>query len=569
MMSNDPSDGSPLVPAHQHGLDTEKAEDSPHRLLDEFIESAAQQAGISKHELAQQVTTMWQAGVRPVRGLSLAKILTAQDIVEMTNLQLGQINVNPQSITKEIAQRLPKQLCERLQVVPVLMTAEGVLVVASIKNLIESERADVSEAAQCPVDFRRSTRNAIIAAISHLDIVLADADEEAEDSSTARQRRSEQNYLKLVEGKDKASRLLGSLLNSAIGQNASDIHIYTEVLDGIEMVTTRLRISNDLRPHAQYPPNLGNAIFARFRQAGISASSLVGAFDGQYDITVPGAGRFDLRLNFIPIRDGMMLTIRLLPQERPALARLESLFPPQHSGIAELIKGTLGYNSGILILAGPTGSGKSTTLAAAVSYMVRPERKMVTIEDPVETLIPGAQQIPVTKHLTFALGLRAILRTDPDALMIGEIRDAETAGIAIEASQTGHMILTTLHAKNAVSAPARLIDMGVSKLQFTEEARLVIAQRLVKALCRNCSSAGQPVGCDNCENSGYKGRVALAETMIFDDEIKAAIENAKPPRFLKSSPGYSAFDNHAASLLDHKVTTVEQIRDALGVETVL
>ena len=569
-MAADPADGSPLVPAHQHGLDVGQGQDSPHRLLDEFIEAAAQQAGISKHELAQQVSTMWQAGVRPVRGLYLGKILTAQDIVEMTNLQLGQINVNPQSITKEIAQRLPKQLCERLQVVPIFMTAEGTLVVASIKNLIESERADVLEAAQCPVDFRRSTRNAVISGLSHLDLVLAeDVDEEAEDSSMARKRRSEQNYLKLADGKDKTSRVIGSLLNAAIGQNASDIHIYTEVVDGVEMVTGRLRISNDLRDHAQYPPNIGNSIFARFRQAGISASSLVGAFDGQYDITIPEAGRFDLRLNFIPIRDGMMLTIRLLPQERPALARLESLFPPQHSGIAELIQEILGYGSGIVILAGPTGSGKSTTLAAAMAYMVRPERKLITIEDPVETLIPGAQQIPVTKHLTFAQGLRASLRADPDGMMVGEVRDAETAHIAIEASQTGHMILTTLHAKNAVSTPARLIDMGVSRLQFTEEARLVIAQRLIKSLCRSCSSGGQPVGCDNCEGTGYKGRVAVAETMIFDEEIKAAIENGQPPRFLKASPGYSAFDTHAASLLEHKVTTIEQIRDALRGETAL
>ena len=538
--------------------------------LDELVNACSQVAGTSEFEIVKQISTMWNFGVPALRGLVLCSILQEEDVSEVARLRRGQIIVRPQLITPEVAKTLPLHLCKRLQVVPVNIS-EGALTVASVKALTRAESEAIeNEVPDMTVEFRLASGNAVMAAIDHLEGQITDIKyEDEEDTSASRRRWSEENYVKLAGGPDDVSRVIKGIIHDAVSLEASDIHIDTELEDGEEKVTVRLRILGDLEHYDSLPASKGNAIFARFRHLGITESSIVGAQDGQYDITIPNGGRYDLRLSLVPLRYGNMLTIRMLPQERPTLSTLRAVFPPQHSDIAAVIGEALKSGSGIVLIAGRTGDGKSTTLAAALDHLIVPTQKIITVEDPVETLIPGARQVPITKHVTFAAAVRALLRSDPDVMMVGEIRDLETAQIALEASQTGHMILSTVHAKDSASTTIRLGNMGVDKLQLAEEARMIVSQRLVKVLCPVCSSKGSPVGCEACNNTGFKGRTALAELMPFDTDIRLAVENGLSLLELRELPSYRGFDTHASALLDAKVTTIHEVRKALGALTQL
>ena len=456
------------------------------------------------------------------------------------------------------------------EVVPVSLD-DGVLTVVTPEPLTDDERSHVEETANVRVAFREAERTQITAANTWLDTFSAAATEQDDESAAAKRRQSEANYKSLVGGDDMVARSVRSLIADAVARNASDIHISTELVDGYEQVSANLRVLGDLVRHDTYDPGVGDALLHRFRRAGIKESTTVGALDGQYDITLPSdgkssGGRYDLRMVYMPLRYGAMLVVRLLPQERSQHSDLASVFPPRDSDVAERIRRSVSYGSGLVIVAGRTGDGKSTTLASILDYVAVPERKVVSIEDPVETLIPGVQQVPFhAKHLTFAQGLKAFLRADPDIIMVGEIRDRETAEVAIMASQTGHTLLSTVHARNSSRAPTRLTNMGVDPGQIAEEMRLIVSQRLVKRLCRTCSGDGEARGCGAC-TGGYAGRAALAETLEVNDDMMTAIEKGLSARVLEQLEGYRRFEEHAAALIANKITTAAEVKRALGVD---
>ena len=559
---------SPVPPTTPPGaafpLDEQVREEMSLTACNELSEAVGFLVALEQVEVQTQLARMWSAGMRPIRALEAAGILNIDGVSEAASIKRGQIILRPQSISWEVASRIPQALRHHLKVVPVHYQEDGHLVVASERPLIPSERERVEQAADGPVVFKLANSNAIQATLTQLELFeLGHGQAPADESSTARRRRSEENYTKLVAGGDAAAHAIEALITDAVARAASDIHINNEIRDGTEVVSARLRIAGDLEEVALWPTSIGEGVLNRFRQAGIPSSSLVGTFDGEYDITIPNGGRFDMRLSFATIRDGEMLTVRLLPAERKDLESLDRVFPTRQSDTALRITNALESGNGLVIVVGRTGDGKSTTLAAAIAHMTRPDRKVITLENPVETLIPGAQQIPITTHVTWAKGIKAILRSDPNTIMIGEIRDKDTALLALEASQTGHMVLTTLHANDTTSAIPRLINLGVDKMQLTEELRLVVAQRLLKKLCRNCSHEGIPHGCEGCRN-GFSGRMALAETLIVDDEVRNIIESGNSYRTLREADAYNPFFIHAKALLDAKMTTLQEVQDALG-----
>ena len=228
--------------------------------------------------------------------------------------------------------------------------------------------------------------------------------------------------------------------------------------------------------------------------------------------------RVDIRISFLPTVYGENAVLRLLDTSAILLG-LEQI--GLHKENLTKFKALLTRTSGIILVTGPTGSGKTTTLYSSVSTINSPEKSIVTIEDPVEYRLPGIRQTQVDPavDLTFSRGLRAILRQDPDVIMIGEIRDVETAQIAIQASLTGHLVLATLHTNNAAGAVTRLLDIGVESFLLVSSIIGVMAQRLVRLNCRDC--AGQ--GCKNCSMTGYKGRTGIYELMVFDEEIRKLI----------------------------------------------
>jgi general secretion pathway protein E len=332
-------------------------------------------------------------------------------------------------------------------------------------------------------------------------------------------------------------RLVNELLSDAVEQRASDIHLEPES----ELMTVRFRVDGLLRPQ-----NVPTEVH-RFRSSIVSRLKIMARLniaekrlpqDGRIKLTVKGR-EIDVRISIIPMLEGEGVVMRLLDKSR-GLVDLSKIEFPQE--IAQSWNRLIRRSHGLLLVTGPTGSGKTTTLYSSLTAIRDPATKIITVEDPVEYKLPGINQIQVQSKidLTFAAGLRSILRHDPDVVLIGEIRDSETASSAIQASMTGHLVFSTLHTNDAVSALSRLVDLGIEPYLVASTVEGVLAQRLVRKLCVKCREpytptaqelsgdqqhlAGRmlyrPVGCRDCFGAGYLGRIAIFELMQIDRALR-------------------------------------------------
>jgi general secretion pathway protein E len=359
----------------------------------------------------------------------------------------------------------------------------------------------------------------------------------------------------LLEATDDAPiiRLVNSMLHHAVKERASDIHI--EPFE--KEIRVRFRIDDVLyEPMKPLPRSLQASIASRIKIMGaldIAEKRL--PQDGRIRLKIAGRD-YDVRLSTIPVQFGERLVLRLLPdsQELVDLERI-GFSETQLEVLARIMK----RPNGIFLVTGPTGSGKTTTLHAALASINGTDKNIITIEDPVEIQQPGVAQIEVnTKiNLTFAAGLRSILRQDPNVVLVGEIRDKETAEIAIQASLTGHLVLSTLHTNDAPSAITRLVDMGIEPFLVGSSLVAVLAQRLVRVLCPECRESyiapenelrelgvrqGQQsitlyrgVGCGACNQTGYHGRVGIFEIMLVDDEVRGMVSSNVDSKTIKQA----------------------------------
>lgn len=337
-------------------------------------------------------------------------------------------------------------------------------------------------------------------------------------------------------------KLVNQLIHGAAEAGASDIHI--EPFEG--KLKVRYRIDGLLREMDAPPMRSTAAVTSRIKiMADLNIAERRLAQDGRFKVRVRGK-EVDLRVSTIPTMYGESVVLRLLHRDNVTLDFGALGFSPElERGMLEI----LALPHGILLVTGPTGSGKSTTLYAALKHLNTPERKILTVEDPVEYNIDGVNQIQVKPQigLTFANALRSIVRQDPDVIMIGEMRDAETASIAVQSALTGHLVLSTLHTNDAAGTITRLLDMGVEDYLLTSTVNAILAQRLVRTLCRHCRapytpmhevvlrwglhrfSDGAPVtlyrptGCEHCGHSGYSGRSAVAELLPMSDAIRQLV----------------------------------------------
>ena len=339
-------------------------------------------------------------------------------------------------------------------------------------------------------------------------------------------------------------RLVNKLFYQAVKERASDIHVepYETKL------TIRFRIDGTLYERLNPPKAFHSAMVSRLKvMAGLDIAERRMPQDGRIKIKIAGKD-VDIRLSVIPTAFGERLVMRILD-------RASVLLGVSDLGMDGLDKRSferiIHSSNGIVLVTGPTGSGKTTTLYAALGDLNSPVRNILTVEDPVEYQISGIGQIPVNTKvgLTFAKGLRSILRQDPDIVMVGEIRDVETAEIAIQASLTGHMVFSTLHTNDAASAVIRLIDMGIESFLVSATLRAVVAQRLVRRICDKCKESYTPdevvleelgidlkgkgsmafyrgAGCDSCSGTGYKGRIAIYEILVVNEAIRRLIVEA-------------------------------------------
>jgi len=335
-------------------------------------------------------------------------------------------------------------------------------------------------------------------------------------------------------------RLINGILQEAIRSRASDIHI--EPYE--QRLSVRFRIDGSLREMLSLPARLASVLVSRVKvMAQLDIAKKRIPQDGRFSLNL-GERAIDVRVSTLPSRHGERLVMRILEQDSSRLGLPEL---GMETDVLKAFESALERPNGIILVTGPTGSGKTTTLYAGLSQLNDGSRNILTVEDPVEYALDGIGQTQVNSQvgMTFAAGLRAILRQDPDVVMVGEIRDPETAEIAVQASLTGHLVLSTVHTNSAVAAIARLRDMSVEPFLLSSTITALVAQRLVRRLCSNCKTpykpttteqaelgirkAGvtfyKPKGCAACQDIGYTGRLGIYEIVTLDDKLRAMIHN--------------------------------------------
>lgn len=355
----------------------------------------------------------------------------------------------------------------------------------------------------------------------------------------------------LLEKQDDAPiiRLLNALLSEAIKEDASDVHIETFE----DHVTIRFRVDGILREVLEPPRILAPLIISRIKvMARLDIAEKRLPQDGRITLRIGGRA-VDVRVSTMPTNHGERAVLRILDKQNARLDLVElGMDPASLDLFIRLIK----KPHGIILVTGPTGSGKTTTLYSGLIILNDKKRNILTVEDPIEYDLVGVGQTQVNNkiNMTFAKGLRAILRQDPDVVMVGEIRDLETAQIAIQASLTGHLVLSTLHTNSAIGAITRLDDMGVEPFLLASSLAGVLAQRLMRLLCKECKKPMlatekecellgvdakespviyHPVGCPNCRNSGYSGRSGVYELIAIDESLRTMIHDRVPEQKMR------------------------------------
>ena len=384
-------------------------------------------------------------------------------------------------------------------------------------------------------------------------------------------------------------KLLQSVFEDAIQVNASDIHVEPDEKE----VRIRFRLDGVLRVQTTADRRIAGAMVSRIKlMAGLDISEKRMPQDGRASVRVRDKS-IDVRISTMPVQHGESVVLRLLNQ-LTGILDLDRLGMPKN--MLERFRRLIHQPTGMVLVTGPTGSGKTTTLYGALKELNRPEYKILTVEDPVEYRLPGINQVQVNPkiELTFARVLRSMLRQDPDIILVGEMRDQETAEIGLRASMTGHMVLSTLHTNDAVSSALRLLDMGAEAYMVAASLRGIVSQRLVRRVCESCSEpvelspamkaivraeAGDKTdalqfrrgrGCSHCNGSGYLGRVGVFEYLEMDDALVEAMHSGDPMKFAavaKKQPGFQPLRRSAIVLAAQGQTSMEQVvRATYGVE---
>lgn len=453
------------------------------------------------------------------------------------------------SVDHELIKRVPIAFCRRYRVLP-LRSEDGAILTASTDPLETVALDDLRLLLGKPIKPVLTTSVVLLACLNRAYDEIANpagAEQVMEDIAASKSLDQLAHELDepqdLLDSTDEAPiiRLVNSVLFQAVRQRASDIHF-----ESFERgLVVRYRIDGVLYPVLTPPKHLQASIIARLKiMAGLNIAEKRLPQDGRFAIRTAGKD-IDLRVSVLPTSHGERVVLRLLEKENRLLNLSEMGFSKERLAVIHQL---IQLAHGIILVTGPTGSGKTTTLYAALSHINAPDKNIITVEDPVEYQLLGVGQMQVNPkiNLSFAAGLRSILRQDPDVIMIGEIRDRETAEIAIHASLTGHLVFSTLHTNDAASAATRLIDMGIEPFLVASSVVAVLAQRLLRKICPDCKHPYTPseeelsrldlapgsnrtlyrgVGCAACSQTGYRGRTGIFELMVLDDEIRRLIGN--------------------------------------------
>jgi general secretion pathway protein E len=545
---------------------------------------------LGEEQLGEALERQEETGERLLDILVDLGSLNEDEILDACSKQLGlpvRTSIGADEIDESLALQVPIGFAKTHGLVPLHRSEAGAVHVALSDPFDTAPLDDLRLLFQgAEVETELASRRTIMAAINQVyDRGPGSTHELVEDATDDLETLADEishEPQDLLDASDEAPiiRLVNSLLQLAVKERASDVHI--EPFE--KEIRVRFRIDDILyEPMKPLPRALHPSIVSRIKIMGhmnIAEKRL--PQDGRIRLKIAGRD-YDVRLSTLPVSHGERVVLRLLPRSADLL-NLETLgFDEQQLEIWEnLIK----RSNGIVLVTGPTGHGKTTTLYGALSRINKTDKNIITIEEPVEIQLPGIGQIEVNHKigLDFALGLRHVLRQNPDVILVGEIRDLETAEIAIQASLTGHLVFSTLHTNDAPSALTRLVDMGVEPYLVASSLVAVLAQRLVRVVCADCREEvdatpaecreiGMPiqdpplrvfrtVGCPRCNHTGYRGRIGVFELMLVDDELRGMLAQNVDAKTLKRKAiekGMSSLRSDGARKVMRGVTTVAEI----------
>ncbi len=542
---------------------------------------------LSEEQLEKALVVHREKGIKLGDALVQLKYLRMEDILKGLSIQLGfpyENKINVDEVPSDLISSLPINYAKKNEILPLRREGNAVILAISdptnfyvlddLRTLFGTEVKPVIASAYEIVNAINVVYNKATGA--------GDTDIEELDESVGEINANFDEPVDLLDATDEAPiiRLVNSLLFRSVKQKASDIHI--EPFE--KELVIRFRIDGVLYDIMRPPKRAQSSIISRVKiMAGLNIAEKRLPQDGRIRIKIAGKD-IDIRVSTIPTSFGESVVMRLLDRSS-ILLDLDTL--GLMGKTLESTRALIKKGHGIILVTGPTGSGKTTTLYSALSQINTKDIKILTIEDPVEYQLPGVNQVQVNPKidLTFASGLRAFLRQDPDVIMVGEIRDRETAEVAIQASLTGHLVLSTLHTNDAPSTVTRLIDMGVEPFLVSSSIIGIIAQRLVRTVCHDCAKKYtpteeeldriglkpadlkgrqiyKPVGCPICLETGYAGRKGIYEFMLMVDAIRAELmkgSDASTIRKVALANGMTSLRLDASNKVLSGLTTIEEV----------
>jgi len=545
----------------------------------EILELLLKQGFITQDQLDKAKENAKRTGISVEKALESLGFIGDEDIARVRADFLGTpyVDLSDYIVDEELIKLVPKNLAKKYKVVPIFKTADGLTIamvdprnievadqIRKISGINNIDSVLVSEKSiQKALDFYYKAGNTVDEIIKSID---------SEKSTVAKE-----NLAEAAE-EPPIIKLVNIFIADAAKAKVSDIHIEPES----DIVRVRYRIDGILYEMHTLPKKLQNAVISRIKiLSNLDIAENRRSQDGKVKLKLEN-NELDIRVSTFPTVNGENVVMRLLDKSSILIGLRDLGFTEENLVVFEKL---IRQPNGILLVTGPTGSGKTTTLYSALATISSMEKNIITVEDPVEYELPLIRQTQVNPKadITFANGLRSILRQDPDVIMVGEIRDKETAEVAIQASLTGHFVFSTLHTNDAPSSLARLIDMGIEPFLISSSVVGILAQRLVRKICPNCKEKYIPrdvvlnelvserndkiefyrgKGCNECKNTGYKGRIGLFEFLRIDEEIRKMIEQKCSVDQIRKKAvelGMNTLRQDGLKKIRQGVTTIEEV----------
>lgn len=542
---------------------------------------------LSQDKVEEAVKLQANSGKRLGAVLLENGYITETQLIDVLKIQLGIdfIDVNKETIDPSMASIVPKSIAEQYHVVPIKLEKDKLILAME-----DPLNFRALEAVKQITKYKVTPYIAYASAVERAILVLYENEGASIAIEQMKQERGiDATFEEVAKQSDVASKssaaptvkLVNSILERSLAEGASDIHIEPREND----MVVRIRIDGRLNQMLTIPKGLQDAVISRFKimsEMNITEHRI--PQDGRAQMTSSDGSVVDLRLSSLPTIYGEKIVIRILTRDKNSLTRTGiGITEKDNERFSRILKNS----SGLIMIVGPTGSGKTSTLYTMIEELKSETVNMISLEDPVEFQIEGVTQVAINEKigLTFASALRSCLRQDPDIISIGEIRDGETASIALRAAMTGHLVLTTVHTEDAVSAIDRLRDLGVEPYLIGGSLRGVVSQRLVRKICPNCREEYTPdpeiidlaginplnkhfykgKGCYMCFDSGYKGRTGVFEILTIDsflrDQISKGINGNELRKLVSERGSFTPMIVNGRDLVEKGVTTVDEIVD--------